>query len=440
MISPFLMSKKFSRLLLSCLLAVSFFTGINLFADEFRIKLGIDVVRDSDFDSLDGKKIGLVIHPASVDSELVSTLERFRSTDRCKLVALYGPEHGVYGDEYAGVDVPNRKDPQTGLPIFSLYGKTRKPTPEMLKGIDALVFDLQDIGSRSYTYISTMKACLEACAENGVEFVILDRPNPLGGERVEGPKVEKNFESFVSALNIPYVHGMTMGELALFTRDQFFPHYEKLKVIKMEGWKRDFVWEDTHLRWIPTSPHIPNASVCPAYAATGILGELDQVSVGVGYPQPFELVGAPWIKAESLADALSRYWQNARKAYEALGNGQNNQIDSSPSPKGIRFQSARFKPFYGAFKDTACQGVQIFIDPKTSSDLVELNFRILDALGAPKLFSQAKPNEISMFDKVCGSDEPRKWLMEQKNLDALFDKWKDSCDQFRDLRKKYLLY
>jgi uncharacterized protein YbbC (DUF1343 family) len=420
-------------------LALCFVTSFAI-ADEFeKIKLGIDVLSDSNFEILDGKKVGLVIHPASMDSRFVSTLERFRATDRCTLVSIFGPEHGVYGDEYAGVEIPNRKDPKTGLAIFSLYGKTRKATPDMLKGLDVLVFDLQDIGSRSYTYISSMKNCLDACVENGIEFVVLDRPNPLGGKRVEGPMVEKAYESFVSALNIPYVHGMTMGELAMMYRDQAFPHYDKLHVVKMEGWKRNFVWEDLNLRWVPTSPHIPTAAACAAYATTGILGELEQISVGVGYPQPFELIGAPWIKADSLAEALNHYWKDSRTAYVQSVDGKSLPEEKS-SPKGLHFRSARYKPFYATYKGLGCEGVQLFIDAREAESLVEMNFRFLNILDAPKLFSQANANAISMFDKVCGSDEPRKWLIEKRDLETLFEKWRDTCDKFKESRKKYLLY
>lgn len=404
------------------------------------VKLGIDVLVESQFAELQNKKVGLVIHPASVDSSMVSTLDRFLATDKCKVVAIFGPEHGVYGDEYAGVEIPNRKDAITGLPIFSLYGKSRKPAPEMLKGLDALVFDLQDIGSRSYTYISSMKLCLEACADNNVDFYILDRPNPLGGLRIEGPMVEKPFESFVSPFGIPYIHGMTMGELATMFQQINYPAFQKLHVIKMTGWQRSYVWEDTHLNWIPTSPHIPHASVCAAYAATGILGELEQISVGVGYPQPFELVGAPWMKAEALSIALNQYWKNARDAYALAVAKKPFSFATSSPPRGLIFQKARFKPFYAIFKEVGCQGVQLIIDPKSCDNLVEFNFKMIEVLDAPKLFSKSSPGAISMFDKVCGTDEPRKWLSEKKDLEALFLKWRQSSNSFEEFRDPFLLY
>src|SRR5688572_20430786 len=232
------------------------------------VKFGIDVLRDEGFKSLAGKRVGLIASPSSVDENLTPTSHLLRDAKQVKLVAMFGPEHGIYGDEYAGDKVEDRKDPRTGIPIYSLYGKTRKPTPEMLTNVDVLVFDLQDIGARSYTNISTMKVAMEACAEQGKTFVVLDRANPLGGNRVEGPGLdERNFSSFVGIVDVPYVHGLTTGELAQLMRDRFVPKYDKLRVVRMTGWTRDMVWQDTGREWIPTSPHVPHVSSVAAYAA-----------------------------------------------------------------------------------------------------------------------------------------------------------------------------
>lgn len=385
------------------------------------VKLGIDVLREDGFKVLQNKRVGLVAHPASVDSRLVSTVDILRNAPNVKLVALFGPEHGVYGDEYAGDQIPDRTDPRTGLTVYSLYGKTRKPSPEVLRQLDALVFDLQDIGSRSYTYISTMKVCLEACAENAVEFIVLERPNPLGGERIEGPPLVKGFESFIGSIDVPYVHGMTMGELARLVRDQSAPGFKRLTVVPMKGWTRDMVWEDTGLRWVPTSPHIPHVSSCAAYAATGILGELHAVSIGVGYTLPFEIVGSPTIDGEKLAEALNR------------------QLPPAAGPPPLCFRPVRFKPFYSVDEGKPCQGVQIHIDAKRSPTLVEINFRIIEALGGAKVFEDST-KRYGSFDKACGSDVPRKWIMEGKDIKELFAQWQHFCDEFRKQRAKYLLY
>jgi acyl dehydratase len=212
------------------------------------VKLGVDVLRESKFAALANKRTGLIVNPASVAGDLTPTVDVLRAAPNVQLVALFGPEHGVYGDVYAGDKVPDMVDPRTGIPIFSLYGKTKKPTPEMLKGIDALVFDLQDLGARSYTYVSTLRDVIAGCAENNVELIILDRPNPLGGNRIEGGPVAPGFESHVSYIPTPYLHGMTMGELAIgdtlktasrtvtiadiehfaaFTGDNFYAHMDE---------------------------------------------------------------------------------------------------------------------------------------------------------------------------------------------------------------------
>ncbi len=406
-----------------------------------QVKFGIDVLRDENFKSLAGKRVGLIANPASVDEHLSPTAHVLRdSGGAVNLVALFGPEHGIYGDEYAGDKVEDRKDPKTGIPIYSLYGKTRKPTPEMLENLDTLVFDLQDIGARSYTYISTLKVAMEACAEQGKALVVLDRPNPLGGERVEGPGLdEEKYSSFVGITNVPYLHGMTTGEIAQLMRERYCPQFDKLSVIKMTGWTRDMVWEDTGHAWVPTSPHLPHISTIAAYAATGVVGELYVISNGVGYTLPFEVVGAPYVDGAALSDALNDHWLNPRAAYQAISKKQTVKKEKSAKPKGVFFRSVRFKPFYATFKTEACEGVQVHIDPRRAETIVEINYRLMEALGAKKILEEA-PKRHDMFDKVNGSDEARSYLMEGKDLGELFAKWKRQCAEFKEARKKFLLY
>lgn len=409
-------------------------------ANPSGVKFGIDVLRDENFKSLAGKRVGLIASPASVDEHLAPTSHLLRDATEVELVAMFGPEHGIYGDEYAGDAVEDRKDPRTGIPIYSLYGKTRKPTPQMLKNVDALVFDLQDIGARSYTNISTMKVAMEACAELDKEFVVLDRANPLGGERVEGPGLdEKNYSSFVGIVDVPYVHGMTTGELAQLMRERFVPDYQKLRVVKMTGWTRGMTWEDTGREWVPTSPHVPHVSSVAGYAATGIVGELYVISNGVGYTQPFEVVGAPYVDGAALSDALNDHWLSPRPAYESIVKKRDVGAETSVKPKGVFFRSVRFKPFYATFKTELCQGVQVHVDPKTAETIVEINYRLMEALGAKKILEEA-PKRHDMFDKVNGSDEARMYLMEGKDLSELFAKWKTQCAAFKEARKNYLLY
>jgi uncharacterized protein YbbC (DUF1343 family) len=381
------------------------------------VKFGVDVLRESNFEALVGKRVGLVANPASVDSRLVSSVDVLAGTERCKLVALFGPEHGIYGAARAGVELEDApKDPKTGVAVYSLYGKNRKPTTRVRQGLDALVFDLQDIGSRSYTYLSSMKLCMDACAESDIEFVVLDRPNPLGGNRVEGAMLQDGFKSFVSYLPVPYVHGMTMGEMAQFVQKKFYPKYTKLRVVKMSGWTREMTWEDTGRQWIPTSPHVPEARSAAAYAATGILGELYVINIGVGYTQPFELCGAPWIDGDALAHVM-----NAK------------------GPKNVVFRPVHFVPFYGTFLTLPCEGVQVQFDPHTAENLVEINYRLIEALGADRIFAAA-PKRHAMFDKVTGTDEARKVLTAGGDLEAVFGKWRRECEQFKTDRAGALLY
>lgn len=403
---------------------------------ESKVTLGIDQLAKDDFAALAGKRVGVIVNPASVDSNRKPTALVLHEAPNVNLVALFGPEHGVWGDEYAGDKVDDKIDPMTGLKAFSLYGRTRKPTKAMLDSVDVLVFDLQDIGSRSYTYISTMKNVLEACAEVDKPLIILDRPNPLGGERVEGgPVAEEKFRSGVSALDVPYVHGMTMGELALMTRDQIAPNYTGLSVIKMDGWSRDMLWNDTGLDWIPTSPHVPTVSSIAGYAATGIFGELYQASNGVGYTQPFEVVGSPNMDGVKLAERLNRIW---------------------PGEKGIYFRPIRFKPFYATNRGEMCGGVQVHIDPKTAPSLVEINYRIIEALGAKQMMAIANASATNpsrddgiavrpegrrgMFDKVSGSDDIGDALSQGADLAPVFAKWRAYCEAFKQKRATYLLY
>jgi len=417
------------------------------FAQAPKVKLGVDVLRESNFAALANKRIGLIVNPASVAGDLTPTVDVLRAAPNVQLVALFGPEHGVYGDVYAGDKVPDMVDPRTGIPIFSLYGKTKKPTPEMLKGIDALVFDLQDLGARSYTYVSTLRDVIAGCAENNVELIILDRPNPLGGNRIEGGPVAPGFESHVSYIPTPYLHGMTMGELAMLLRDTYSPTFQKLTVVKMAGWKRDMTWNDTGLQWVPTSPHIPSADTVPAYVATGILGELGVLSNGVGYTLPFQIVGAPFLSADALADALNTHYASPAHAYAKSPATRPTDVPTSPAfpdpgpskPAGLYFQPIRFRPFYATFEKTPCQGVQLRIDPKTPENLTEINFRLLQTLNAPHLLALA-PKRHNMFDKVTGSPQARELLQQNADLTPLFNQWRTYSESFRTSRQKYLLY
>ncbi|MCB0306934.1 MAG: DUF1343 domain-containing protein, partial [Calditrichaeota bacterium] len=256
--------------------------------DEKMVVLGVENFLRNHLNLVKGKKVGLITNPSGVDRYLNSTADEFFKHPDIDLTALFGPEHGIRGAIYAGEKISDEVDPHTKLPVFSLYGKHRKPTAEMLQNLDVLVVDIQDIGIRAYTFIYTMAKVMEAAAEFDKEVIVLDRPNPLGGIAIEGNLVQEGFFSFVGMYPIPYRHGMTIGELAkLFNRE--FKINCDLTVIPMLNWERNMFWDDTRLPWVPTSPHVPHWETTLFMSATGLFGELRTLSEGVGYTSPFEI-------------------------------------------------------------------------------------------------------------------------------------------------------
>jgi len=398
------------------------------------VRAGIEILREQKFDVLRGKRIGLITNPTGVDHTLCSTVDILHGESDLKLTALFGPEHGVRGDHAAGDVVGGSNDPATGIPVYSLYGATRKPTGEMLQDIDVLVYDIQDIGCRSYTYISTMGLAMEAAAERGIPFVVLDRPNPLGGERMEGSLVEDGFRSFVSQYPVPYVYGLTCGELALLLNGEGLLEGGRrcdLTVIKMEGWRRSMVFEDTGLPWVPTSPHVPHPWSPLYYVATGVLGELGVISEGVGYTLPFQVLAAEWIDAQVLTDSM-----NALQL------------------PGVRFRPITFVPFYGRDQGKRLHGAQIHILDPRSTPLMPIQFHFLQvnhALHADRNpFLLAEPSRIRMFDLVAGTDEVREEMTERAGSgEAMSERMRaedamkrleEGVEEFKARAAKYLLY
>ncbi len=389
-----------------------------------RVLLGSEVLAADGFKALAGKRVGLITNPSGVNRRLESTVDVLRRAPGVQLVALFGPEHGIYGDVPAGDKIESRTDTRTGLPVHSLYGATRKPTPKMLAGLDAVVYDLQDTGSRSYTFISTMGLAMEACGEAGIEFIVLDRPNPLGGERIEGTLVEQEkLRSFVSQWDIPYVYGMTCGELARMLNDRgWIKKSCKLTVIPLRGWRRTMTWADTGLPWVPASPHIPHAESPLFQVATGMIGEIGSVSIGVGYTLPFQTIALPKLDPHALAAKLNGY-----------------------GLPGIVFRPLTYKPYYAAYKDEVIGGVQLHFTDPARAPLTAVNFYALEALKAVTghdVFAEAVKagKKFDMFDKVNGTDSTRLALQAGKSAAEIVAGWKAGEDKFRADRAKYLLY
>ncbi len=410
------MKKKLNVILL-CILAVSILIA------KPKVKLGIDVLEDRGFDLLKGKKVALITNPTGVSQDLRSTVDILFEAPEVELVALFGPEHGVRGNFFAGDKVDDDIDPLTGVPVYSLYGKRKRPTPESLKDVDVLIFDIQDIGCRSYTYISTMGRCMEAAAENDVEFMVLDRPNPLTGNIVEGATVKDGFHSGVSAYKIPYVHGLTIGELAqVYNEEGLLRNGDKCKltVVPMKGWKRKMAFDDTGLQWVPSSPHIPEGNTPPYYVSTGVIGEFYQLNIGVGYTIPFKCYAAEWIDGNELA-----------KEMNALGL------------EGVTFRPIAYDPFYGADKGKHVQGVQIHITDFKKVELMYLQFRFLEVhyrlYPEHDLFEMSK-NRWRMFDLVCGTDEIRTEFMKNHKFEDIKPIFERDVNEFKEMSKKYYLY
>lgn len=393
------------------------------------VKTGIEVLRESGFKKLTGKRVGLVTNPSGVDRHLNSTIDILFNAPGVNLVALYGPEHGVRGDVYAGGKVTDTRDAVTGLPVYSLYGATRKPTPEMLEGIDIMVYDIQDVGVRSYTFISTLGLVMEACAEKGIEVMVLDRPNPLGGKKIEGSYVEQPFNSFVSQYRIPYIYGLTVGELAELINEEGLNRGQKgnqtpakcdLIVVPMEGWTRDMLYEDTGLPWVLPSPNIPFKESPMYYAAAGICGELyGFMNIGIGYTLPFQLFGATWLDPDKLRSRLESY-----------------------GLPGVSFRTIWYKPFSGSQKGQLVKGLQYFFTDYDKAYVTMTQFYVMQAVA--ELYPDKRAFEVisgyGLFDKVCGTDYVRTRFSERYKVADIIDYWRKDEKSFRALSQKYHIY
>ena len=394
-----------------------------------QVKPGIEVLRDSGFRGLEGKRVGLVTNPSGVDRHLRSTIDILYEAAGVNLVALYAPEHGVRGDVYAGGKVESGRDPRTGLPVFSLYGDTRQPTPEMLKGVDIMVYDIQDVGSRSYTFISTLGLVMRTCAELGIPVMVLDRPNPLGGLKVEGPLVRDGFHSFVGQYKIPYIYGLTVGELARMINEEGLNCGQKgnlpplkcsLTVVPMEGWTRDMLFPDTGLPWILPSPNIPYAETAVCYPSAGLCGEFyNYLNIGIGYTLPFATFAEEWIDADRL---------------KAL-------LDSWKIP-GVAWRTIHYKPTSGRLAGKLIHGVQYYYTDYELATLTLTQFYVMEAVH--QLYGKdpfpSAGDRLVMFNKVCGSDYVSKTFSKRLKVEDIAGFWNADVADFRLLSENYYLY
>ncbi len=377
------------------------------------IRLGIENV-DAHADIFKGKRVGLITNATGVDQELTPSAEVLHS--RLKLVALFAPEHGLRGNAVAGASIPHEMDAKTGLPIYSLHGDNRKPTAAMLKNVDILAFDIQDIGARSYTYISTMAYAMQSARENDKTFVVFDRPNPVGGEKVEGGLLQPAYRSFIGLYPIPIRHGMTVGELAKLFNEEFGIG-ARLIVIPMSGWTRAMHQEDTGLPWVMTSPNIPTPDSARVYSGTGLFGG-SNVSEGIGTTRPFELVGAPWLDAQKLAERM---------------NGHR--------LPGVYFRPAHFTPQWGKYQGKTCNGVQIHLTDRRSFAPVTVGIYLLQAIrelgGTQFKWNAPTGRDRWMIDLYEGDSELRQGRFSANEMLA---RWEREAADFQKRSAKYRLY
>ncbi len=396
-----------------------------LSAQQINVKLGVEVLAESNFDVLQNKRVGLVTNPSGVDSKLKSTIDILHSAENVNLVALFGAEHGIRGDVEGGDKISDSNDKVTGLPVYSLYGKNRKPSKDMLDNIDVIVYDIQDVGCRSYTFISTLGKIMEAAAEFDKEVIVLDRPNPLSWNKVEVNIVEDGYFSFIGQFPIPYVYGLTVGELANMLNNEGMLQDGvkcKLHVVKMEGWERQYSFEDTGLNWVPTSPHIPHKTSPAFYVMSGILGELrDVISIGVGYTLPFQTFAYKNVNGIELAEKLN-----------AL------------NLPGLLFMPISYKPYYAFAKGEFISGVEVFITNFRKANLMKTQLYVLQELHNMypdyNIFEATNENHLRAFDKAMGTDKVRKIFSKTfkvSDVDNYLDK---DIDSFKTLAKKYYLY
>ena len=424
---------KFNKIICAAAVVAAMLTNVGkVNAGEARAKVrpGIEVLESRGFEGLKGKRVGLVTNPSGVDRNLRSTIDILHDAKDVELVALFGPEHGVRGDAYAGDKVSDDVDPVTGVKVFSIYGKYREPSQEMLDGIDVMVYDIQDVGTRSYTFISTLGLVMRACAKKGIEVMVLDRPNPLGGLKVEGCCVEPGYYSFVSEFEIPYIYGLTVGELAIMINEEGLNRGEKgyepalkckLSVIPMDGWRRKMSYIETGLPWVLPSPNIPYPQSAVNYPSSGITGEFNNyLNIGIGYTLPFETFAAEWIDAEALKK----------------------ELDSYHLP-GIAFRIIHYKPIAGSGKGKLLHGVQFYYTDYEAADITLTQFYVMQAVN--RLYPEHNPFEMSkdrigMFDKVCGTDYVRRNFSKRMEVSDIIDYWNKDVKKFKTLSKKYYIY
>ncbi len=375
------------------------------------MKIGID---NLDFEAIAGKKVGLLTNSSGISSNLEDDLDLLMSKG-IRVVKIFGPEHGIHGAMADGAKVTNEVDPIYKIPIYSLYGENLRPTKEMLDDIDILIYDIQDVGLRFYTYIYTLAYTMEACGKHGIKVMVLDRPNPLSG-KIEGPIIKKEFESFVGGYGLPLRYGLTVGELAMYYNDLFGMNVD-LAVIKMSGWKRYMYYDQTKLLWNTPSPNLPSLDHTILYEGFCLLEGIN-VSVGRGTVHPFKYIGSPWID---------------NKIYD--------EMKKMPHD-GVEFRKRSFVPLTSKYKDKMCKGLEFFVTDKDKIKPIELTLNLILALKRlyPNDFEWEISNGRYHFDLLIGDERYREGIEKGQSGEALSNLWYDEVREFEKIVSKYFIY
>ena len=379
------------------------------------VRPGVEVLLSDSLNLVRGLRAGLITNHTGIDSRRVSSIDRLAGEPAVELVSLFSPEHGIRGDAEGGIIIESGRDDRTGLPVHSLYGETRKPTPSMLEGLDVLLFDIQDVGARYYTYVYTMALAMEAAGEAGIPFFVLDRPNPIGGVAVQGNILDPAFATFVGMYPIPMRHGMTPGELARLFAGEFGIKVD-LGVVPVDGWRREMLFPETLLPWVPPSPNMPSVESALHYPGT-CLFEGTILSVGRGTEMAFQVLGAPWLDAEALAEALTGYGMT-----------------------GVRFEAVRFTPQNpgdGKFAGQEIPGVRlVYLDDDYDPTLAGLALLV----ETRRMSGDRWEWRPSHFDRLAGTDRLRAGIEAGLPLSALREGWDEALEDFLRLRERHLLY
>jgi len=409
---------------LTCLFLISYMNISKAQNSNVKVTVGADVLLSDEFNLIKNKSIGVITNHSAILSSGTHLVDTLFSLNDIKIKALFGPEHGIRGDAPDGHSIKDGIDIKTGLPVYSLYGKNRKPTKEMLKEIDLIIFDIQDIGARFYTYISTLYYAIQSSAENNIPIIVLDRPNPINGLTVDGPIRKEEFKSFVAIAPIPIQHGLTIGELAIMFNDESWigtDHKADLTVVKIKNWKREYFFDDCNLKWVNPSPNMPSLNTAIIYPGMCLIEGVN-VSEGRGTYSPFLQIGAPYINSKELLNALNKF-DHPGISLEEITFTPESIPNMSPKPK---------------YLNEKCNGIKITITDKNEIQSLKFGIQVLYSIN--KLYPEEFQYRRNWLDKLFGDTYLKEMIESGNTPDEINSVWKDDVEKFKQLRNKYLLY